>query len=112
MDTLRATVFGDPKLYGHSKMLHMNQLEIDYSYIYYLLSVSYSLAEFPRIFFVLSNLLSTIAGFYRTFQVKPQQGSLVAKRLLFSMGVLRIIRTTVIRRKIFLVRVLNKRLET
>ena len=67
MDTLRATVFGDPKLYGHSKMLHMNQLEIDYSYIHYFLSVSYSLAEFPRIFFVLSNLLSTIAGFYRTF---------------------------------------------
>ena len=68
MDTLRATVFGDPKLYWHSKMLHMNQLENDYSYIYYFVSVSYSLAEFPRIFFVLSNLLSTIAGFYRTFQ--------------------------------------------
>ena len=51
-------------------MLHMNRLGIDYSYIYYFLSVSYSLAEFPRIFFVLSNLLSTIAGFYRTFQVK------------------------------------------
>ena len=33
MDTSRATVFGDPKLYGHSKMLHMNQLEIDYSYL-------------------------------------------------------------------------------
>ena len=67
MDTLRATVFGDPKLYGLSKMLHMNQLENGYSYICYFVSVSYSLAEFPRIFFVLSNLLSTIAGFYRTF---------------------------------------------